>query len=284
MTTIAPSSVSDHSATPSDLQALPYQVLGKTLDKLPKDLYIPPQALHVLLETFQGPLDLLLYLIKKQNLDIMDIPIVEITRQYIAYIDLMQAMHFELAAEYMLMAAMLAEIKSRMLLPRPPSSEEDEDLDIDPRAELVRRLQEYERFKQASEVIAALPLYERDTFPALASGPDLSHYIPLQPQIAMDEILKAMAQVMQRARMNQKHTIKFEQLSVRERMSQVLQQASAQRFVAFGELFTLEEGTVGVVVTLLAILELWRQASLEIVQSAAFAAIYVRVKGSVEHE
>lgn len=274
----------DHTQSPAaaasvmePMAALPYQLLGKEIDKLPKDLYIPPEALHIFLESFQGPLDLLLYLIKKQNLDILDIPIAKITRQYINYIDLMQVMQFDLAAEYLVMAAMLAEIKSRMLLPR-QAAVEDEDEGIDPRAELVRRLQEYERFKNAAQAIVALPQYERDTFPAMAAEPDLEHYIPAHPQVALEEIYKALAKVMQRVELNKKHTIEFEPLSVRERMAQILETLTGQRFTAFARLFTAAEGRMGVVVTLTAILELLRQSALEIVQAEPFAELHIKIK------
>lgn len=278
-------SISPHGADHREEHAAPlYQLLGKPLIKLPQDLYIPPEALHIFLEAFEGPLDLLLYLIKKQNLDILDIPIVEITKQYMRYIDLLQAMQFELAAEYLVMAAMLAEIKSRMLLPRQVANDLDEDQGIDPRAELVRRLQEYERFKHVAEKIAALPRYERDTFPALVSGPDLSHYMPTQPKVALDEIMKALQTVILRSKLVQKHKIKFEQLSVRERMSSILESVQQARFVPFTQLFTAKEGPMGVVVTLLAILELLRQASLELVQAQPFAEIHIKIREVNHHE
>lgn len=272
-------------ADPKQGDAIPlYQMLGKPLTKLPQDLYIPPEALHIFLEAFEGPLDLLLYLIKKQNLDILNIPIVEITKQYVQYIDLMQAMQFELAAEYLVMAAMLAEIKSRMLLPRQTNTEIDEDDGVDPRAELVKRLQEYERFKHAAERISDLPRYERDTFPALVDGPDLSHYIPEQPKVALAEIMKALQAVILRSKLVQKHKIQFEQLSIRERMTNVLEAVKQARFVPFTHLFTLEEGPMGVVVTLLAILELLRQASLELVQSQPFAEIHIKMRETNHYE
>ncbi len=193
-------------------------VMGREITALPKDLYIPPDALEVFLEAFEGPLDLLLYMIKRQNLDILEINVAEITRQYMGYIDMMEAMQFELAAEYLLMAAMLAEIKSRMLLPR-QVIDEDED---DPRAELIRRLQEYERFKKAAEDVDVLPRLGRDVFVATAKEPDRNRERP-QPDVAMQELLLALSNVLQRAQMYESHKIQLERLSTRERMSQVLE-------------------------------------------------------------
>ena len=194
-------------------------VMGQEMTELPKDLYIPPRALEVILEAFEGPLDLLLYLIRRQNLDILDIGVAEITNQYMQYVELMDAMQFELAAEYLLMAAMLAEIKSRMLLPRSSEVEEDED---DPRANLIRRLQEYERFKQAAEEIDALPRVERDTWVAKVEPPDLKRDRPL-PDLEMRELLVALGEVLKRADMYESHQIQRESLSTRERMSDVLE-------------------------------------------------------------
>jgi segregation and condensation protein A len=260
-----------------------FHLLGKTLDKMPKDLYIPPEALHIFMDTFQGPLDLLLYLIKKQNLDILNIPIAEITRQYVGYIEIMKSAQIELAAEYMVMAAMLAEIKSRLLLPRVAAATEDGE-EEDPRAELVRRLQEYERFKNAATALRELPQYQRDTFPALADKPNLSQIIPAQPDVSMQEILGALKQVMLRVKLNKKHSIKFEKLSVRERMGEILQKLNAIKFTAFSDLFNLEEGKIGQVVTFMAILELLRQARLELVQAEPFAEIYIKMKGNSDNE
>ncbi|MCG5500397.1 segregation and condensation protein A [Ectothiorhodospira lacustris] len=255
-------------------------VRGEPLTLVPRDLYIPPDALEVFLETFEGPLDLLLYLIKRQNLDILDIPIAEITRQYMGYIELMQEMRLELAAEYLVMAAMLAEIKSRMLLPR-SAAVEDED---DPRAELVRRLQEYEQFKQAAQDLDDLPRLERDLFPATLAPPPLTGERPL-PEVGLDELLLALREVLQRADMFTHHQIRREPLSVRERMSRVLE-ALGQGPVPFAALFTLEEGRRGVVVTFLAVLELLKAHLVELAQAELFAPIYLSAarRADVAHD
>lgn len=252
------------------------KILGEQVTKLPKDLYIPPDAMRVFLEAFEGPLDLLLYLIKKQNLNILDIPIAEITKQYIEYVDLMRELQIELAAEYLVMAAMLAEIKSRMLLPRPPADEEEEG--EDPRAELIRRLQLYERFKQAGEDLSKLHRLERDNFMAMASVPPMDIVIP-QPDVALPAILNALRDVMKRAKLNADHQIEREQLSIRERMVIVLDNVGTDEFKPFAELFTPEEGRMGVVVTLIAILELIRQSVLELVQAEPYAPIYIKATG-----
>lgn len=256
---------------------IPFAVVqGQTL-YAPQDLYIPPDALEVFLEAFEGPLDLLLYLIKRNNLDILDIPIAEITRQYMQYIELMKDMRLELAAEYLVMAAMLAEIKSRMLLPRPAAAEDEND----PRAELIRRLQEYERFKKAAEDIDALPRMERDTFPVAAAGPETRTAKP-PPRVELRDILITFQQVMARAQMYSHHHVLLEPLSVRERMSQILQSVDSEQFMEFGSLFTVEEGRRGVVVTLLAILELLRESLIEMIQSEAFGPIYVKAPHHVD--
>jgi segregation and condensation protein A len=263
--------------TPIETGAAPRQaeipfavVQGQTLFA-PQDLYIPPDALEVFLEAFEGPLDLLLYLIKRNNLDILDIPIAEITRQYMTYIELMKEMRLELAAEYLVMAAMLAEIKSRMLLPRPAAAEEEND----PRAELIRRLQEYERFKKAAEAIDTLPRMERDTFPVVVAGPETRRTRP-PPQVELRELLGCFQQVMARAEMYSHHHVLLEPLSVRERMTRILQSVNSEQFMEFGSLFTIEEGRRGVVVTLLAILELLRESLIEMIQSEVFGPIYVK--------
>jgi segregation and condensation protein A len=248
-------------------------VQGTPLTEPPRDLYIPPDALEVILEAFEGPLDLLLYLIKRQNLDILDIPIAEITTQYMKYVELMHGLRLELAAEYLVMAAMLAEIKSRMLLPR-PVEEADED---DPRAELVRRLQEYERFKQAAEDIDGLPRVERDIVVTQIKPPERK-VVRLQPRVEMREILLAFQEVMNRASMFSHHQIQFEPLSVRERMTNVLDSVKNENFSNFIDLFTPEEGRRGVVVTLLAILELIKESLIEMVQNEAFGPIYVKAR------
>lgn len=250
-------------------------VQGKHWLEMPQDLYIPPDALEVFLEAFEGPLDFLLYLIKKQNLDILDIPIAKITAQYLEYIALMEGLRFELAAEYLVMAASLAEIKSRMLLPRPPAVEGEEV--EDPRAELVRRLQEYERYKRAAENIDALPRMDRDMAKARVELPELSHTRPL-PVVDLRELLFAFQEVLQRATLTQKHLVKMEPLSVRERMSDILQ-ALGTELVPFQRLFNAAEGRAGVVVSFLAILELLRNAAIEIVQAEPMSPIYLRAMG-----
>ncbi|OOZ40623.1 segregation/condensation protein A [Solemya pervernicosa gill symbiont] len=250
-------------------------VMGEQVTQLPQDLYIPPDALEVFLEAFEGPLDLLLYLIRRQNLDIVDIPIAEITRQYMGYIDMMKEIRLELAAEYLVMAAMLAEIKSRMLLPRPPTEEGEEG---DPRAELVRRLQEYERYKQAAEDIEALPQVGRDTFPTSAVAPERVQTQD-DPDVEMRELLLAFKDVLTRAEMFTSHHIQREALSVRERMSNVLSVLEADKFTDFTSLFDVKEGRLGVVVTFLSILELIKESLVEIIQSEPFAPIYLKAAG-----
>jgi segregation and condensation protein A len=259
--------------TPPQQQEMPLAIVhGQPILQMPQDLYIPPDALEVILEAFEGPLDLLLYLIRRQNLDILDIPVAEITRQYIGYIDVMQELRFELAAEYLVMAAILAEIKSRMLLPRPPS---EEGVESDPRAELVRRLQEYERFKKAAEDIDTLPRLERDTVVVHADpGEKQTRVEP--PSVDLREMLLALRDVMKRAELFSHHAIKREALSVRQRMGEVLGKLSATTFTEFSSLFVAEEGRLGVVVNFLAILELAKERLIEIVQEDPLAAIYVR--------
>lgn len=252
-------------------------VQGETVSELPKDLYIPPHALEVFLETFEGPLDLLLYLIRRENLDILEIRVAEITAQYMSYIELMNAMQLELAGEYLVMAAMLAEIKSRMLLPRPVEADDDED---DPRAELIRRLQEYEQIKTAAENIDALPRLERDIYLAHAGRPKLVRE-HADPEVDLKEVLMALARVMKRADMYQRHAVQLEPLSVRERMSHVLARVNESAdFVPFSSLFTPEEGRLGVVVAFLAIMELLREALVEFVQNEPFGPIYLRAAGA----
>ena len=252
---------------------MPFAVVeGEPLTEMPRDLYIPPDALQVFLEAFEGPLDLLLYLIRRQNLDILDIPLAEITRQYMQYIEVMRELQLELAGEYMLMAATLAEIKSRMLLPRPQSDGAEED---DPRAELVRRLQEYERFKRAAEDMEELSRVDRDTFPASAEVVE-RRVVKLLPAVTMQEMLVALKDVMSRAEMFAHHYVQRERLSVRQRMSDVLSALRTQSFVEFAQLFRAEEGRMGVTVTFSAILELLREGLIEIVQAEQFAPIHVR--------
>lgn len=247
-------------------------VHGQPVLQIPQDLYIPPDALEVILEAFEGPLDLLLYLIRRQNLDILDIPVAEITRQYVEYIEVMREMRFELAAEYLVMAAILAEIKSRMLLPRPPS---EEGLEDDPRADLVRRLQDYERFKQAAEDLDALPRMDRDTSMASAFVPDRAS-VKLPPPVQLKEMLLALHDVLKRAELFSGHAIKRDALSVRQRMSDVLARLGDGSFHRFESLFDPREGKLGVVVTFLSILELAKEHLLDIVQEAPLAPIYLK--------
>jgi segregation and condensation protein A len=264
----------DQNQQPSQ-EEMPFAVVqGEAITVLPKDLYIPPEALEVILEAFEGPLDLLLYLIRRQNLDVLNIPIAEITRQYMEYVEMMKALNLELAADYLVMAAMLAEIKSRMLLPRTQEAEEEEG---DPRAELVRRLQEYERFKQAAEDVDELPRMNREVFQASARTPDLKLVKP-EPEVEMKELLAAFKDVLVRVELNTHHHITMEALSVRERMSQVLGKVGGDKFVEFSTLFDPEEGRLGVVVTFLAILELIKESLLEIIQTEAYEPIHVKAR------
>ncbi len=254
---------------------------GQAITKLPDDLYIPPDALEVFLEAFEGPLDLLLYLIKRQNLDILDIPVAQITSQYMEYVELMKALNLELAAEYLVMAAMLGEIKSRSLLPR-PSHDDDEDAE-DPRAELIRRLQEYERFKQAAEDIDGLPRQERDFQLAAARRPD---YVRerAQPDVELRELLLAFKEVLHRADMFESHQVSREKLSTRERMANVLDRLKGREFVPFVELFEAEEGRLGVVVSFLAVLELVKGSLIELIQTEPFSPIHVKARTLVLEE
>ena len=273
---IADAEITDVSKPQQEEMPFAY-VQGAPVTELPQDLYIPPEALEVFLEAFEGPLDLLLYLIKRQNIDILDIPIAEITDQYVKYVEMMQDFQFELAAEYLVMAAMLAEIKSRMLLPRPEHLEEEE---ADPRAELIRRLQEYERFKKAAMDIDELPRMGRDVFPVSS---EIDYSAPAhEPDVTMKEIMLALKDVMKRAEMFSHHNIERETLSVRERMSIVLERIGRDGFTRFTSLFSYEEGKGGVVVTFLAILELSKQRMLEIVQTETYGSIHVKpLSGSV---
>ncbi len=266
----------DESLTAVQQEEMPFALVqGEPLTLLPQDLYIPPDALEVILEAFEGPLDLLLYLIKRQNLDILNIPIAAITKQYMNYIDMMDVLKLEVAAEYLVMAAMLAEIKSRMLLPRPVSDSEEDD----PRAELVRRLQEYERFKQAAESIDDMPRMERELHQAHAEPPHIKKRLRL-PDIALQDMLLAFHDVLHRADMFSHHHIQREPLSVRERMSFVLSSLDENNFIEFRSLFKYEEGRMGVVVTFLAILELIKEAVIDIVQSEPYAPIYIKPAGA----
>lgn len=270
----------DSTPDPADSQAdaqqeLPFAlVYGQAITELPQDLYIPPDALEVFLEAFEGPLDLLLYLIRKQNIDILDIPVAEITRQYMGYVELMKAVRLELAAEYLVMAAMLAEIKSRMLLPRSAEADEDEE---DPRAELIRRLQEYERFKSAAEELDGLPRVGREIVVPRLEAPE-ARARKLLPQVSLEELLLSMAEVLRRADMFESHHVTREALSTRERMSEVLERLKDGGFVPFVALFRAEEGRLGVVVTFMAVLELIKESLVELVQNEQFGAIHVRAR------
>ncbi|MDF1762474.1 MAG: ScpA family protein [Oleibacter sp.] len=247
---------------------------GVPMTQLPLDLYIPPDALEVILEQFEGPLDLLLYLIRKQNLDILDVHVSDIVDQYILYIDMMHALQLELAAEYLVMAAMLAEIKSRVLLPRHHTDDEEED---DPRAELIRRLQEYEKLRTVAEELEQLPRLERDTFVADIDAPDRIQE-RVHPEVDMRELMLAMADVMRRAERFEHHEIAREELSTRERMSAILERLKGGHFMPFSQLFTLEEGRLGVVVSFLAILELIKEQLLDLVQHEVLGAIHVKLR------
>jgi len=256
---------------------MPFAIVqGEQMTQLPQDLYIPPHALEVFLDAFEGPLDLLLYLIRRQNLDVLDIPIAEITIQYMEYVDLMKDIQLELAAEYLVMAAMLAEIKSRMLLPR---REEEGEEGEDPRAELVRRLQEYERFKQAAENIDNLTRVNRDIYEIEIDTPEVA-LVRAAPDVSIQDMLLAFQKVLKRAENFQHHHIETEPLSVRERMSIVLSNIKADSFTDFSALFSPEEGRSGVVVTLLAILELLKESLIEMVQNEPFGPIYVKSASS----
>jgi len=273
----APKPPQDEKQSPAQGE-MPFAVVdGEPVTTLPQDLYIPPYALQVFLEAFEGPLDLLLYLIRRQNIDILDIPVAEITKQYVQYIDVMQELQLELAGEYLLMAAMLAEIKSRMLLPRPEAEEDDEE---DPRAELVRRLQEYERYKKAAEDISDLPRLERDVFIASVDAPERKITTKM-PDVSMKELLLAFHDVLKRAEMFSNLHLQREPLSVRQRMSEILTRIKANDFTGFADLFDPEEGRMGVAVTFIAILELLRESVIEVVQSEQYAPLHIRAASSV---
>ena len=253
-------------------------VQGKVVEQLPNDLYIPPDALEVFLETFEGPLDLLLYLIRRQNLDVLEIRVAEITQQYMQYIELMSVLQLELAGEYLVMAAMLAEIKSRMLLPHNRDVDEDE---TDPRAELIRRLQEYEVFKEAAAQIDAMPRVERDIHVANVERPGFV-VRRSDPRVDFRELAIALSEVLNRADLYTRHSVMSEPLSVRERMSTILERITgASSFLEFGELFELQEGRKGVVVTFLALLELLREGLVYISQSEPYSPIYVSARSNV---
>ena len=266
------SSIDSSIKNASNQSEMPFALVqGEPLTMIPQDLYIPPDALQVFLEAFEGPLDLLLYLIKRQNLDILNIPIAVITKQYMEYIHMMDTLELELAAEYLVMAAMLAEIKSRMLLPRPNESSEEDD----PRAELIRRLQEYEQFKKAAEDIDALDRLERDIYLTDIEVPNFEVEMPL-PDVKMNDLLMAFRDVVNRAEQFASHHVQREPLSVRERMVMVLEKLSSDRFTSFLDFFEVSEGRMGVVVSFLAILELLKESMIELVQSESYAPIYIK--------
>jgi segregation and condensation protein A len=249
------------------------RLYGEPLFRMPQDLYIPPDALEVFLEAFEGPLDLLLYLIRRQNFNILDIPLADVTRQYLGYIDQLRRRNLELAGEYLLMAAMLIEIKSRMLLPPKKAANGAEP--EDPRAELVRRLIEYEQIKLGAAKLDALPLIGRDFLRAQVHIEQSLQ--PRFPDVEVADLRQAWTEILQRARLNQHHSISREQLSVREHMSIVLRKLQGRRFVEFHELFDTRRGMPVLVVTFIAMLELSREQLLEVTQAEAFAPIYVRL-------
>jgi len=247
-------------------------VMGEVLSEWPQDLFIPPGALEVVLESFEGPLDLLLYLIRKQNLDILNIPVADITRQYMAYVEMMRAANLDLAAEYLVMAALLGEIKSRMLLPRPKTEQEDEE---DPMAALVRRLQEYERFTEAANILDDKPRLDRDIFGARAVFDDASPP-DVKAQVNLEQLVKAYQAVVDRADANKHMQVSRDTLSMRERMTSILTRLQTQDYLRFEELFLHSEGRLGVVVTFIALLELFRDDMLVVVQTEPMAPIHIK--------
>jgi segregation and condensation protein A len=247
------------------------RLYGEPYIELPRDLYIPPDALEIILEAFEGPLDLLLYLIRKENLDILDIPMAPLTRQYLEYVEIMRTKNLELAAEYLVMAAMLMEIKSRLLLPRPPAAEAIEE---DPRAELVRRLLEYEQIKKAARALDELPQVGRDV---IAISVWIEKTVTEQlPDVNPQDLAEAWRSLLHRARLSKHHRISREELSVREYMSDILRRLKEHRVLEFSELFDPQRGVAVLVVTFLALLELARELLIEITQSESFAPIYVK--------
>lgn len=269
----------EHLEKPQDKEvlSLPYHqimVKGELYNKIPQDLYIPPDALEVFLETFTGPLDLLLYLIRKQNFDIVDIPISEVTNQYIEYVELMKDLKLELAAEYLVMAATLAEIKSRMILPRQPQEEEGED--VDPRAELARRLQDYERFKMAAQNLSSLPQVGKDILVVESVEVPAIEAPQAEPELEMKELLAAFLDVLRRSDMIATHKIEKDALSVRERMGVILDRLRTEKYISFYQFFDPSEGRMGVVVTFLAMLELLKESLIDMVQTEAFGPIHLK--------
>ena len=249
-------------------------VMGEVMDQVPKDLFIPPDALQVVLEAFEGPLDLLLYLIRKQNLDIANIPVAEITAQYMSYVEMMRRANLDLAAEYLVMAATLAEIKSRILLPRPKAAEEDEE---DPRLALVRQLQQYERFREAANDLEDRPRVDRDVFIATAKNDD-PNPPKVEANVTLQQLTRAFQSVLERAHVNQLHQITRETMSMRERMTDILKRLNdtGSDFLRIEELFTIKEGRMGLVVTFIALLELCRDDMLVVVQNEAFSDIHIK--------
>ncbi|MEP7705700.1 ScpA family protein [Paraglaciecola sp. 25GB23A] len=252
-------------------------VNGEALIEKPEDLYIPPDALELILEAFEGPLDLLLYLIRRQKFDIVNLPVYQVTLQYMEYVDLMKDLKLELAAEYLLMAAILAEVKSRLLLPKRPDAEDDED---DPRAELIRRLKEYELIKYAAQELDGIPRLERDVFPASAQTAESVTPIRILPQVSLQELVLGFQSAMQRAQAFEHHHIAKEVLSTRERMSLILEKINATHYTGFDQLFHASEGRAGVVVTFLAVLELAKESLIDLVQNAPFANIHIKLSGA----
>ena len=259
---------------PPSQDEMPFAIVsGEPLTQLPQDLYIPPKALKIFLETFEGPLDLLLYLIRRQNLDILDIPILDITMQYTKYIELMRDMQFELAGEYLLMAATLAEIKSKMLLPRSINDNEEED---DPRAELIRRLQEYERFKVAADDIDTLDRVERDNIVVNTIDYDKPKSLKL-PDLALQDLLIAFQEVVERSALFSNVHVQKEPLSIREKMTYILSTISEKNYCDFSDLFDPAEGRMGIAVSFLAILELIRNHLIDVVQTEAYSPIHITI-------
>jgi segregation and condensation protein A len=255
-------------------QSLPLAVVrGQVLDSMPLDLFIPPEALEVFLETFEGPLDLLLYLIRKQKLDVVDLPIQQITQQYLLYIEILTEARIELAADYLVMAATLAEIKSRLLLPKMATEDDEEE---DPRVVLIRQLKAYEVIKQAAADIDVLPRIERDVFQAsVSAAPDIKP-VTVPPEVSLVDIARAFGEVLKRIDANEDHHVKREQLSTRERMSQILTKLSSTEYIGFECLFDVSEGRAGVVVSFLALMELVKELLVELVQNEPFSPIYVK--------
>jgi|TARA_B100001559_G_scaffold299741_1_gene285243 segregation and condensation protein A len=248
---------------------------GKEITDIPEDLFIPPDALRVILEQFEGPLDLLLYLIKKQNIDIIDIPILPITTQYVNYINMMQQMQFELASDYLVMASTLAEIKSKMLVPNDIEEEEEED----PRANLIKRLMEYQKYKDLSEKLDVIPRRNRDTFVISGIMTNFNKTDNL-PRLKLDQLEAAFQDVLKRAEIYASHTIESETLSVRERMSSILININKNGTIKFTECFTYSEGRMGAIVTFLAILEMVKESLIDIIQNEDFSIIYLQTKTS----